>query len=174
LYRNSTDEEKKITIQTNFLGVVQLTEKFIPLLPADGKIIMVSSTLGQLGFQGETLRKALEDPKLDLNRLHEIANNFLELTKDFKPSQFGVESSYPGSKALLNFYVKTVLPTQLGSNQQVYALCPGWCATDMGVEGVPLSAAEGADTPVYLIELPFRKDDELNAKFFSKRAIQSY
>jgi len=174
LYRESTDEEKKSTIYTNFTSVVKLTEKIIPVLSDDGKIIMISSTLGQLGFQGETLRKALEDPKLDLNRLHEIANNFLEVAKDFKPSELGPEASYPGSKALLNFYANTVLPTHLGSNQQVYVVCPGWCKTDMGTDQAWSSAEEGADTPVYLIELPWRKDAELNAKFFSKRAIQSY
>ena len=173
-YPNSTDEEKKFTIQTNFLGVIQLTEKLTPLLSDDGKVIMVSSTLGQLGYQGETLRKALEDPKLDLNRLHEIANNFIEIGKDYKAGELAPEASYPGSKALLNFYANTVLPTQLGSNQQVYVACPGWCRTDMGTDKAWLSQEEGADTPVYLIELPFRKDAELNAKFFSKRAIQSY
>jgi len=174
LYRNSTDEEKKSTIQVNFSSVVKLTEKITPLLSADGKIIMISSTLGQLSYQGETLRKALEDPKLDLRRLHEIANNFLEVAKDFKPSELGPEASYPGSKALLNAYANTVLPTQLGSNQQVYVVCPGWCRTDMGTDQAWLSQEEGADTPVYLIELPWKKNSELNAKFFSKRQIQSY
>jgi len=174
LYRDSNDEEKKSTIYTNFLSTVKLTEKIIPLLPADGKIINISSTLGQVGYQGETLQKALKDPKVDLKRLHELANNFLEVGKDYKGNELGPEASYPGSKALLNIYTSVVLPTQLGSNQQVYSVCPGWCRTDMGTDQAWLSQEEGADTPVYLIELPFRKDAELNGKFFSKRATQDY
>ena len=174
LYRNSTDEEKKYTIQTNFTSVVKLTEKLIPLLSADGKIIQISSTLGQLGFQGETLKKALEDPNLDLKRLHELADNFLQISQDFKPSELGPEASYPGSKALLNFYSNTVLPKQLGSNQQVYVVCPGWCRTDMGTDQATSTAEDGADTPVYLIGLPWRKDVELNGKFFTNRKTQSY
>ncbi len=174
LYRNSNDEEKKSTIYTNFTSVVKLTEKIIPLLAADGKIINISSTLGITSLQGETLRKALEDLQLDLKRLHELASNFLEIGKDYQPNEYGPEASYPGSKALLNFYTNTILPTQLGPNQQVYAVCPGSCRTDMGTDQAWTSAEEGADTPVYLIELPFRKDAELNAKFFSKRAPQSF
>ena len=173
-YPNSTDEEKKYTIQTNFTSVVKLTEKIIPLLSADGKIIQISSTLGQLGFQGETLRKALEDPKLDLKRLHELADNILQITQDYKPNDYGADASYSGSKALLNSYSHTVLPKQAGPNQQVYVVCPGWCRTDMGSDQATSSAEEGADTPVYLIGLPFRKEAELNGKFFSNRKIQSY
>ena len=174
LYRDSTDEEKKYTIQTNFTSTVKLTEKLLPLLSADGKIIQISSTLGQLSFQGETLRKALEDPKLDLKRLHELADNFLQINQDYKPNDYGIERSYLGSKALLNFYSNTILPKQLGPNQQIYVVCPGACRTDMGTDQAPLSAEEGADTPVYLIGLPFKKDAELNGKFFRVRQIQSY
>ncbi len=174
-HRTTTDEQKKFTIQTNFLSVVKLTEKIIPVLSADGKIIMVSSTLGQLSFQGQTLQKALQDPKLDLKRLHELANSFLEVTKDYQPNDMVQEPSYSGSKALLNFYSNTVLPTQLGSNQQVYVVFPGWCRTDMGTDQATQSAEEGAEAPVYLIGLPWKKDGELNAKFFSsKKEIQSY
>ncbi|KAK7491012.1 hypothetical protein BaRGS_00017708 [Batillaria attramentaria] len=32
--------------------------------------------------------------------------------------------------------------------------CPGWCSTDMGGMGAPKTAAQGADTPVYLSLLP--------------------
>ncbi len=174
LYRESNDEEKKSTIFTNFTSVVKLIEQITPLLSADGKIINISSTLGQVGYQGETLRKALEDPKVDLKRLHELAGNFLEIAKDYQPNVLAPESSYPGSKALLNIYTSKILPAQLGSNQQVYSVCPGWCRTDMGTDQAWSSAEEGADTPVYLIELPWKKDTELNTKFFSKRATQDY
>ena len=174
LYRDSNDEQKISTIYTNFTSVIKLIEKITPLLAADGKIINVSSTLGQVGYQGETLRKALEDPNVDFKRLQELANNFLEVGKDYQPNELGTEASYPGSKALLNIYTSKILPAQLGSNQQAYSVCPGWCRTDMGTDEAWLSQEEGADTPVYLIELPFRKDVELNGKFFSKRGTQDY
>ncbi len=169
MYRTATQEEQKFTIQTNFLSVVALTEKLIPLLSADGKILMISSGAGQLAWQGETLRKILQDPNLDLEKLKGIAQNFISLTQDFPTSQFQKEPSYAGSKALLNYYARNVLTSQLKSTQQVYCISPGWCRTDMGTDQGLISAEEGADTPVYLVELPFVRNDEINGKLIHER-----
>jgi len=174
LYRTATHEEQKFTIQTNFLNVVTLTEKLLPLLSDDGKVLMISSGAGQLSWQGETLRKALEDPHLDLQKLNDIAHNFISLTQDFPTNEFMQEPSYAGSKALLNSYVKTVLVSQLKSTQQVYCISPGWCRTDMGTDQGLLSAEEGADTPVYLVELPFERNDEINAKLIHERKVMAF
>jgi len=172
---NSTEEDKKFIIKTNFLSLIKLTDKLLPLLSEDGKILMISSALGGLDIQGETLRKALEDPSLDLTKLLQVANNFLELSKDFNPPFPHItDAAYPGSKALLNTYVKRFLPQQLGANQQLYAICPGWCKTDLGSDYAPLTAADGADTPVYLIDLPFKKDSEINGKFITERKVRGW
>jgi len=176
LYRNATatDEEKNFTIQTNFISVTKLTKKLLPLLSDDGKILMISSRGGQLSWQGETLRKALEDPSLNLGKLYEIANNFITVSQDFPENPYMPEPSYPGSKALLNSYVKNVLVKQLKATQQVYSICPGWCRTDMGTEKGMLSAEEGADTPVYLVELPFERNDELHGKLIHERKVEAF
>ena len=173
-YTTPTDEEKKFTIQTNFFSLVNLTEKVLPLLSDDGKILNMSSGLGELANQSETLRKALEDPKLDRAGLLQVANNFLELTKDFKSAYFTGEPSYPASKALVNAYLRYVLPNEVGANQQIYNICPGWCKTDMGTDAATLPAEAGADTPVYLIELPFQKDVEINGKFIHERKVRGW
>ncbi len=174
MYRTATDEEKKFTIQTNYFSVVTLTEKILPLLAADGKVLMMSSLVGQLASQSSTLRKALEDPNLDLQKLNDIAHNFINLTQDFQSNAFMPEASYPGSKALLNIYVRNVLTSQLKSTQQVYCISPGWCRTDMGTDQAWLSPEEGADTPVYLVELPFVRNDEINGKLVSERKVEAY
>jgi len=173
-YTNPSDEEKKFTIQTNFFSVVNLSEKILPLLSDDGKILIMSSGLGELDNQSEALRKALEDPKLDRAGLLQVADNFLDLTKGFKSAFFTGEPSYPGSKALVNAYVRYILPNEVGANQQVYAICPGWCKTDMGTDAAPLPAEAGADTPVYLIELPFKRDPEINGKFIHERKVRGW
>jgi len=185
-----TDDELKIkTVQTNFFSVIKLTEKIIPLLTENAKIVNISSTVGSLSWQGASLRKALEDENLTEEQLYDLGNNFLEVIKDFPKSNFLPEASYPGSKALLNAYIRKFLPKKLKENQQCYAICPGMCDTDMGngfdghvpkevaesiATGTVGTAEDGADTPVYLINLPFEKNSELNAKFFHKRQIQSY
>ncbi len=175
-YRFATEEEKKFTIKTNYFSVVNLTEKFIPFLSDDGKVVQISSIIGQLQFQGETLRNAVTDPNLTEAKLHEIATNFIELTQDYKPWDAAVanDSSYPGSKTLLNAYVKNFLPAKLKATQQVYAVHPGWVKTDMGGEDAPGALEEGADTIVYLTNLPFKKDPELNAKLIGDRKVMDF
>ena len=182
---NTNDEEKKNIIKTNFLSVYKLTEKFTPLLSDDGKIINVSSGLGVLDVQAPTLKKALEDEKLTEQKVLDIANNILEYIKDY-PGKPVPEGSYPASKALLNTYATKFLINKLKKTQQIYTVCPGLCGTDLngltptkeGEEPSPFGAVrtaeKGAETPVYLINLPFEKNEELNAKFFRDLEIISY
>ena len=58
-YNNPTDEQKRLTVKTNFFSVVKLTEKLVPFLTEDAKVLQVSSRVGQLADQGATLREAL-------------------------------------------------------------------------------------------------------------------
>jgi len=118
LYHDSNDEQKKLTIKTNYFSVVRLTEKLIPFLSDDGKVLQVWSLFGQLRIQGETLRNALSDAHLTESKLNGIANNIINLTSDYKPWGPADESSYPASKALLNAYVKNFLPAKFKANQQ--------------------------------------------------------
>jgi len=164
----------KHVMKTNFTSVVQLTEKLIPLLAEDGKVLFVSSIMGQLGLQGATLREALTDEKLTEAKLNEIASNFRDLTKDFPPYGPITDPSYSASKAILNAYVKRFLPAKLKETQQFYSIHPGWVKTDMGGQEAPKSLEEGADTVVYLTNLPFKVDAELNGKFITERKVVDY
>jgi len=164
-YANSNAQQKKQTIQTNFFSVIKLTEKLLPLLRRDGKILMISNSISQLSFQGATLQHILTDPTLDEKRLQRVAENILELTKDYVPSGAFNEASYPASKALLNSYVKNFLPEKLKPNQQVYAV---QVESEMG-----RSEAE-VDTPLYLINLPYKRYFELNAQLIGERKVMVY
>ncbi len=170
-YSSTNDEQKKLTVRTNFFSVVNLTEKLIPFLSEDGKVLEVSSRVGSLARQGETLRNALSDASLTEEKLKEIANNIIELTQDFKPFSIVSESSYPASKALLNAYVKNFLPTKLKATQQAYAIHPGWVKSDLGGLEAPGTLEEGADTIVYLTNLPFTIHPELNARLIADRKV---
>jgi len=174
IIHNSTDEQKKLTIKTNYFSVVKLTEKLIPFLPDDGKILQVSSRVSQLAIQGETLRNALSDPDLTEVKLNDIANRIVELTPDYKPLNVADEPSYPASKALLNTYVRHFLPAKLKPTQQVYAIHPGWVKTGMGGDNAPKTTEEGADTIIYLTNLPFKVDPEINAKLIADRKIMEF
>ena len=43
---------------------------------------------------------------------------------------------------------------------------PGWVKTDMGGKIAPKTVEEGCVTQMYLIDLPYKRDPELNGKFF--------
>ena len=62
--------------------------------------------------------------------------------------------AYRVSKTALNALTCIVAAEFHGSNILANAACPGWVRTGMGGEGAPRSAAQGADTPVWLATLP--------------------
>ena len=178
LYENPTVDQQIKTIKTNFFSVVTLTEKFLPLLTKDGKIVNVSSIVGSLSWQGPTLRKAIENERITEKQLFNIAHNIIEETKDYPKEALISDPSYPASKALLNTYIRRFLVAKLKDNQQCYSLHPGVVQTDMaaGLEGKIklITPYEGADTSVYLINLPFVKNSEFNGKFFDNRKVVVY
>lgn len=109
------------TLDTNVLGVVRVTERFLPLLRrADaGRIVNVSSTMGSLADQG--------DP----------ASPYYGL----------VVPGYQASKAALNSLTISLAKLLADTPIKVNAVCPGWVQTDLAPgnrEQAPTSAAEAA------------------------------
>jgi len=56
---------------------------------------------------------------------------------------------------------------------QVYVCCPGYVATDLNNHKGNLTIEEGARTPVYLVELPFEVNKELQGQFFQNEKLSS-
>ena len=167
--------QKLETINTNFLSTIALTEKILPHLSKDGKIIMLSSGLGRLKRQGPEVRKILEDPNLTLEKLLELSGKLYEHCEHETPNDLEFSSSsYDATKCLLNAYTRWVLPKMLKGDQQCFCMDPGWCRTDMGGSNADKSPEEGADTAIYLTNLPFVKDPNLNGKFFGKRQVVEF
>lgn len=73
--------------------------------------------------------------------------------------------AYGLAKAALNALTRA-LPRDLPAGVKVNAMCPGWVATRMGGAGAPLTAAQGADTAVWLATLP---EDGPTGGFFRRR-----
>ena len=132
----------RATLEVDLLGPWAVTQAFAPLLRGSRapRVVNVSSTAGSL---------------------HDLAAGAA-------PDAWG-PPAYCTAKAALN--ALTVLTARAfergrGPRVLVNACCPGWLRTGMGGPAATLSAAEGADTPVWLATLP---DDGPTGGFFSER-----
>lgn len=76
-------------------------------------------------------------------------------------------AAYGASKAALNAITLQAAQT-LGRTVKVNAMCPGWVRTRMGGFAAPRSAAQGADTAVWLATLP---DDGPTGGFYRDRHL---
>jgi len=128
------------TFEVDLFGPWAVTQAFAPLLRASrgARVVHVSSTAGSLS----------------------------DLAAGTAPGAWG-PPAYCASKAALN--ALTILLARAFANDRVLvnACCPGWLRTDMGGPAAPLSAAQGADTPIWLATLP---DGGPTGGFFSERA----
>lgn len=128
------------SFNTNVFGLVELTQRMLPLLrkSASGRIVNVSSILGSLTLNA--------DPKTDLG--------------DWR--SFG----YNGSKAAVNMFTATLAFELRDTKIKVNSAHPGWVKTDLGGDAAPLDVTEGAQTSVWLATLP---DDGPSGGFFFKQ-----
>jgi NAD(P)-dependent dehydrogenase (short-subunit alcohol dehydrogenase family) len=128
------------TLETNAFGPLLLTQACLPLMKSNnyGRIVNMSSILGSL--------TDIADPD---SRHAEVQ-----------------APAYRLSKTLLNGITVLLAAAMHGHNILVNSVCPGWVRTDMGGDQAPLSAEQGADTPVWLATLP---DGGPSGGFFRER-----
>lgn len=77
--------------------------------------------------------------------------------------------AYRMSKAALNAQTRVVAGELMSGDFKVNAMCPGWCRTDLGGPNASRSAAEGAETAVWLAMLP--EDGPTGGFFKDKKPI---
>ncbi len=135
------------TIAANVVGTIELTEALLPKLEPQGRVVIVSSGMGERdGFSGEA-RRALEDATLSRDAILELAQRFVDQVRGGTHTAFGWPSSaYSTSKGLLNAYARH-LARELAEDSRgirAVAVCPGWVQTDMGGAGAPRTVGQGA------------------------------
>lgn len=116
------------TFDSNFFGVIALTNALLPLLQKSeaGRIVNLSSILASL-----TLHATPDSPIYD--------------SKGF---------AYNVSKTALNGYTVHLAHALKDTPIKVNSAHPGWVKTDMGGEAAPMEVADGARTSVQLATLP--------------------
>ena len=147
----------KNTLAVNFFGPLRLTRALLPKMRENGRIVMVSSGLGDLSNASRALRARLTDPELTLDALAKLAESCVDDVANGTHAAHGWPSSaYGVSKMCLNAATR-VLARDLAADPRkilVNAVCPGWVRTDMGGAGAPRSPEKGAETPVWAALLP--------------------
>ncbi|HEX4006868.1 MAG TPA: SDR family oxidoreductase [Acidobacteriaceae bacterium] len=116
------------TFDTNFFGVIQITQTLLPLLrksPA-GRIVNLSSILGSLALHA--------DPQSPIYNAKAFA--------------------YDASKAALNSFTIHLAHELKDTKIKVNSAHPGWVKTDMGTDAAPMEIEDGAKTSVRLATLP--------------------
>lgn len=114
------------TFETNFIGVVAVTQALLPLIynSGAGRIVNMSSGRGSL-------------------------------TQHSDPScHYAKTLAYNSSKTALNSLTVMLAAELKDTTIKVNSADPDWCCTDMGTEAATHSVEEGADTPVWLATLP--------------------
>ena len=116
------------TFDTNFFGLIETTQTFLPLLRKSdaGRIVNLSSILGSI-----TLHAKPGSPIYDNKSV----------------------SAYNVSKAAVNAYTVQLAHELEGTNTKVNAAHPGWVKTEMGGEGAMMEIEDGAKTSVALATL---------------------
>src|SRR2546430_95360 len=126
------------TWDVNVRGPLLLTRELAPLLAPGARVVMVSSGLGSLSGQPETVARRLRDPALtvdDVLRLSEAAPD-----------------GYGASKAALN--ALTRLFARELPDARVNSVDPGWVRTEMGGQGAPRSVEQGAASVLWAARVP--------------------
>jgi len=123
-----TSEELRSVFEVNVVGVVAVTQAFLPLLRKSdaGRIVNLSSILGSLGEHA--------DPQSPIYA--------------WRPAAYDV------SKAALNMFTIELAQELKDTPIKVNSAHPGWVKTDMGGENAPLEIADGVATTVALATLP--------------------
>ena len=182
---NQTDEDFHFQWDINYTNTRYLTEQLLDngRVKENGKIINVSSHCGKWTnlrkSNPEIFEKLQGWESFGYKEVGEIEQAFLEDRKTEEGKKKWPNWVYFTTKIFLNLftYVLGKDPRVTENGIQVYALCPGFTDTGMtaSFEGWERKTTEqAAQTTIYLIDLPFGINQELQGGFFEDEKHSSY
>jgi NAD(P)-dependent dehydrogenase (short-subunit alcohol dehydrogenase family) len=151
-------EVARATLEVNFFGPLQLTDALLPSMRQGGRIVMVTSGLGDRSSLSRSLQERFARPAaLSRDEIVGLMRQFIADVAAGTHAQAGWPSSaYRVSKIGLNALTARIAREleQDGRGILCNAGCPGWVRTAMGGAAAPRSVEEGAETLVWLALLP--------------------
>lgn len=145
-------EVAKRTLETNFFGTVRVVDALVPRMAKGGRIVMVSSGLGDVHTLAPALASRVHTPTLSRAELNTIATEFIAAAETGKVERLGFPTSaYGFSKVALNAYTRILAREH--PEFRVNAVCPGWVRTGMGGSDATRSVEDGAKGIVWAARL---------------------
>jgi carbonyl reductase 1 len=145
------------TLDVNLFGAMRVTDALLPSMREGGRVVMISSGMGNLSGVRGALRERIAAPGLTRSELVALADAFVRDVAAGTHAQQGWPSnSYSVSKILLNAFVRVLARELEGDRRRILvnAENPGWVRTRMGGPSATRSVEEGARTAVWLATLP--------------------
>ena len=169
----------KAVININAFGTINFTEEMIKngMINKSGKIILVGSMMGNLGFlKSQELKNKFKNAKT-YQELLNLAESFINSYENNSVEKDGwCKNSYSVSKMVVNSYARVLsYRDEIEKNDiSVFAAHPGWVKTDMTGPEAPLTIKEGAVNEVFLIELPDGINRKYQGKYFDSCKVGSF
>lgn len=167
--RDSSHENAKLVLDTNYDGVKRVTNALLPCMKASSagaRIINVSSQLGQLQVLSSSLRREMENPEtLSVDKVDSFVDRFLQAVEEGNARAKGWPSggytscsAYCVSKLALNAYTRVLARSlqERPKGHKIYVNCfhPGYVITDLTNNMGMLTPEKGAESAVWLALLP--------------------
>ena len=164
-------EQAENTMNVNFFGTLNVCKYLFPLLKPHARVVQVSSMAGLLSnIKTESLKSELTRPDITETELVSLIRQFVDASKAGDHESKGWPTQgYAVSKLALNILTTIQArdhPYDKDTDVLINSCTPGWCRTDMTGPNAPKSAAEGAETPVFLALIP-PGSEKPHGKFYS-------
>ena len=160
------------TIRINFTGTLNVCKALFPLLKPHARVVHVASMVGKLHrITSQSLQTELTRPDLTELELVGLVQQFVEAAKVGDHESKGWPTwAYAVSKLALNILTTIQArdhPYNKDTDILINSCCPGWCRTDMAGPKATKSAAQGAETPVFLALIP-PDQQQPHGKYYSE------
>jgi carbonyl reductase 1 len=165
------EQQCKPTLDVNFRGTVDFTERMIPLLKkgSDPRIVDVASMSGRLSQLSPELQKKVSSDTLTMDELQDFVNEYeiSVMIGTHREKGFG-NSNYGFSKLAL--IAATKVWAREHPDISINCCCPGYCKTDMSSQKGGRDPSDGAKNAV----IPATMENPPTGEFFEDYKVSKW
>ncbi|KAJ3091925.1 hypothetical protein HK100_007064 [Physocladia obscura] len=150
LLPTANPEDIKAVLDVNLFGLKNVIDAFLLLMPSAATIINVYSEIGAgVHYRlPQDLQQVLENINtLSWTQIEALANDYQSTQPQYAWHSNGTVHSYGASKVLMNAFSRLLANDQ--PDLRVFAVCPGYCDTDMNGHAGFRSPVAGAFSIVW-------------------------